>query len=99
MSILSILIVNYRSERQLAICLDSLADCCIDLDYEKGYANRDAQINWSHLDIWVKYKENLLNDLNILNESAKNKDIEIINLIEDAWYGVFNGGNLKTNEL
>ena len=71
----------------------------IDLDYEKGYANRDAQINWSHLDIWVKYKENLLNDLNILNESAKNKDIEIINLIEDAWYGVFNGGNLKTNEL
>ena len=44
-------------------------------------------------------KSNLLNDLNILNESAKNKDIEIINLIEDAWYGVFNGGNLKINEL
>ena len=41
MSILSILIVNYRSERQLAICLDSLADCCIDLDYEIQIINND----------------------------------------------------------
>ena len=41
MSKLSILIVYYRAERQLAICLASLADCCIDLDYEIQIINND----------------------------------------------------------
>lgn len=41
MNILSILIVNYRSERQLADCLHSLEDCCIDLDYEIQIVNND----------------------------------------------------------
>ena len=45
MSKLSILIVNYRSERQLAICLASLADCCIDLDYEIQIINNDQIIH------------------------------------------------------
>ena len=41
MNILSILIVNYRSERQLDACLHSLADCCINLDYEIQIINND----------------------------------------------------------
>lgn len=61
----------------------------LDLDYHKGYANKSMSINLDHLDMWRENSKNLINDLNILNESALMRGIKIVNLKKGAWYGVF----------
>ena len=63
----------------------------MDLDYSVGYADGSQT---PADDGWQKESTNLINDLRILNESAKERNIRIINLKEDAWYGVFETGDL-----
>lgn len=60
----------------------------MDLDYALGYANKDIQ---APEDFWKNSPEtrSLINDLNILNESAKRKGCRIINLNPGVWYGIF----------
>ena len=57
----------------------------MDLNYSLGYINNQQApyIN----DEWRKYKRNTINDLEILQKSAQNRGIEIINLTSDPWYG------------
>ena len=69
----------------------------MDLDYSKGYANPDAAINMDHYDMWQKYDLNLLNDMRIINESARKLDINIINTAKSAWHKVFQKGDLDEN--
>ena len=58
----------------------------MDLDYSVGYADgKGASTN----DGWKREQSNLINDLRILNESAKKRNIEIINLKPEAWYKTF----------
>lgn len=61
------------------------------LDYQKGYANN--QTAPSNND-WQRLSANLINDLRIINESAKKRNIKIINLKRDSWYNTFEEGNL-----
>ena len=58
----------------------------MDLDYSGGYVGGHPSPDD---DVWQKQHENLRNDLRILNESAKNRNIKIINMKENAWYGHF----------
>ena len=64
----------------------------MDLDYGEGYANDE---NTPRNDDWQQLSKNLINDLRILNESARMRGIEIINLKKDAWYGQLKHGKLK----
>tara|TARA_R110000787_G_scaffold240925_3_gene347129 strand:- start:747 stop:1733 length:987 start_codon:yes stop_codon:yes gene_type:complete len=64
----------------------------MDLDYSIGYANGTRPPNDNG---WQKENVNLINDLKILEESAKKRNIRIINLKKDAWYGVFELGEIK----
>ena len=68
----------------------------MDLDYSLGYASKMSfPMNLDHYSIWQDGQKNLINDLNILNNSAKNRNINIINLKKEAWYKVFKNGELK----
>jgi hypothetical protein len=67
----------------------------MDLDYSKGYDNPEMPINIDHLNIWHNYKENTLNDIRILNESAKMLNSRIVNLTMEPWYGEFESGALE----
>ena len=70
----------------------------MDLNYDKGYANSNVENpngnSWKFNTDWKKGQENLLNDLYILNESAKKRNIKIVNLNKEAWYNEFEKGNL-----
>jgi hypothetical protein len=71
----------------------------LDLDYEKGHMALDtvdsgARAEGKHS--WFDCSTNLKNDLEILNGSAKNLGIDIINLHPDPWYGVFGTGEIDT---
>lgn len=57
----------------------------LDLDYSLGYSNGDLCPYVE--DEWHKFKRNTFNDLKILNDSAKNRKIKLINLTENPWYG------------
>tara|TARA_R110002110_G_scaffold192533_1_gene400688 strand:+ start:847 stop:1791 length:945 start_codon:yes stop_codon:yes gene_type:complete len=71
----------------------------MDLDYRSGYAeNANSSTytpnignvgHWKHV-----YKKFLLDDMRILKESADLMDIKIINLNKNAWYDVFEFGDL-----
>jgi hypothetical protein len=68
----------------------------MDLDYSLGYASKMSfPMNMDHYNIWQEGQKNLINDLNILNDSAENRHIEIINLKKEAWYKVFKSGELE----
>jgi len=60
----------------------------LDLDYSLGYAGNAID---APEDFWKNSPEtkNLINDLNILNDSANKKGVEIVNLNPGVWYGVF----------
>ena len=63
----------------------------MDLDYSLGYADGSqghSDNSWNHL------SKNLVNDLYILNESAKLRNTEIVNLKKNAWYGQFKQGEI-----
>ena len=67
----------------------------LDLDYSQGYAGGvDVSRNGIYMDSFQKLSKNLINDLYILNESAKKRGIDIINLKKNAWYGQFQEGEL-----
>jgi len=70
----------------------------MDLDYSKGYANSD-KTDWKSKaegpNAWAPVHKNLQNDIKILNESAKNRGIEIINLNKESWYKEFEIGELN----
>lgn len=70
----------------------------LDLDYNKGYANPDKE-DWKSKaqgpNAWTPIRENLQSDILILNESAKSRGIEIIDLTEDPWYDGFKTGNIE----
>lgn len=61
----------------------------MDLDYGVNYANGTKVANASNYSIWRTLSHNLLNDLDILNISARARGIEIINLKKNAWYKTF----------
>jgi len=78
----------------------------LDLDYSMGYAPPDPEImdkvpphhmpNLGNVGHWrYVFKDFLCDDMRILNESAKLKNIEIINLNKQAWYNEFTKGDLK----
>jgi hypothetical protein len=52
----------------------------VDLDYTKGYYN-SSMLNGDSFD---PYLQNILNDLKIINSSAKNIGVEIINLSQSS---------------
>ena len=63
----------------------------MDLDYSLGYAEGGEHLTLGDSG-WSALSKNLTNDLYILNESAKLRNIEIVNLKKNAWYGQFNEG-------
>lgn len=69
----------------------------MDLDYSLGYASSSKNIpmNMDHYTIWQDGQKNLINDLNVLSDSAKNRGIKIVNLKKNAWYRVFKSGEIK----
>ena len=62
----------------------------MDLDYRKGYANDSfnsgAERYATEAGAFTPLRQNFKNDLDILNSSAMNRGIEIINLCPDPWY-------------
>ena len=74
----------------------------MDLNYSKGYADSNVEapngMSWRFNDDWKSMRKNLLNDLHILNESAKKKNIKIFNLSDNIWYNEFEKGNLTDFE-
>ena len=58
----------------------------MDLDYSVGYVNNNPSPSD---DGWQKQQRNLINDIRIINESAKNINVDIINIKADPWYGQF----------
>lgn len=70
----------------------------VDLNYRLGYAKTDQPttkfINPGTFGHWELLERNIKSDLTIINESAKNKDIKIINLLKDSWYGILNEGEI-----
>ena len=71
----------------------------LDLDCEAGYAEGKKTLggyNEGHKDHWkVIYRNFLLNDMRILDESAKRLGIQIINLSKHSWHDVFAKGELS----
>ena len=68
----------------------------MDLDYSLGYATKDGGVR-PRLEehAFAKLRPNLYNDLKILDESAKLRDIKIINLNKDTWFDIFAKGDLE----
>ena len=68
----------------------------MDLDYRKGFAKSQANpeyfINKGTIGHWELLQNNIKNDLTILNNSAIIRDIQIINLLNNSWYGVLSEG-------
>lgn len=58
----------------------------MDLDYSGGYVNNNPSPSD---DVWQRQQRNLINDIRIINESAKNINVDIINIKADPWYGQF----------
>ena len=70
----------------------------LDLDYEKGHAalkevEPGARAEGKHS--WHDCSANLFNDLQILQDSAVKRGINIVNLKKDAWYGIFKEGEIS----
>jgi len=66
-----------------------------DLDYHKGYADESRHVPSLGFKL-DGVRENLLNDLRIIAESAKKKNIKIINLNKDSWYNIFEIGEIES---
>jgi len=72
-----------------------------DMDYGLGYANPEAtgykhRINAGAVGHWkVIYKNIILNDLTIINNSAKLIGTEIINLNKNSWFDTLTIGDLE----
>ena len=66
----------------------------LDLNYSHGYANEKKEVPMGHYTMWQDNSENLLNDMEILNESAKLRQIRIINLNKESWHDVFAKGDV-----
>lgn len=70
----------------------------LDLDYNKGYANKERS-DWKQKanspNAFVPVRENFLNDLNILNKSAVNRGLKVINLNPNSWYNSFELGSFE----
>ena len=68
----------------------------MNLDYRKGFAKSQANpeyfINKGTIGHWELLQNNIKNDLTILNNSAIIRDIQIINLLNNSWYGVLSEG-------
>ena len=71
----------------------------LDLDCTLGYAKKEnprATFNEGHMGHWKKiYKKFLIDDMRILNESAKLVGIDIINLNKNSWHNEFAKGNFN----
>jgi hypothetical protein len=78
----------------------------LDLDYGAGYASPDPDImtgtpahhmpNLGNVGHWrYVFRDFLCDDMRILQESAALKNIEIVNLNQQAWYNEFTKGELK----
>lgn len=66
-----------------------------ELDYSKGYAKSKIKLNVPSPSDFTLYNDNLINDLSIINKSAKNKGIEIINLNKNSRFDVLNIGEIE----
>jgi hypothetical protein len=71
----------------------------LDLDCEAGFAEGKKTLgtyNEGHIDHWkIIYRDFLLDDMRILDESAKRLGIQIVNLNKDSWHEIFLKGDLK----
>ena len=71
----------------------------LDLDCSAGHADGKTTLgsyNEGHIDHWkIIFKDFLLDDMRILDESAKNLGIEIVNLNKNSWHDVFVKGDLN----
>lgn len=69
----------------------------LDLDYSLGYAGdiQNYGVNLGNLGHWKHvFREHLLDDMNILKESAELLGSKIINVNKQAWYDSFEKGDL-----
>ncbi len=68
---------------------DTIYIAGLDLDYNLGYANDNLV---APADFWKNSPEtrNLVNDLQIIKQSADLVGTKIVNLQQEAWYGIFN---------
>ena len=69
----------------------------LDLDYSLGYAGeiKNYGVNAGNLGHWkYVFREHLLDDMEILKESAELLGSKIINLNHDSWYDSFEKGEL-----
>ena len=71
----------------------------MDLDYSLGYAEAEHKNyhipNIGNVGHWKKcYKNFLIDDMRILNESARLLNTKIVNLNKNSWYDVFEKGDL-----
>jgi len=71
----------------------------LDLDCSLGHADGKTTLgayNEGHIDHWkIIFKDFLLDDMRILDESAKRLGIQIVNLNKDSWHDVFTKGELS----
>tara|TARA_Y100000296_G_scaffold4327_1_gene5676 strand:- start:4614 stop:5549 length:936 start_codon:yes stop_codon:yes gene_type:complete len=71
----------------------------LDLDCSAGHADGKTTLgayNEGHIDHWkIIFKDFLLDDMRILDESAKNLGIEIVNLNKNSWHDIFEKGDLN----
>jgi hypothetical protein len=70
----------------------------MDLDYALGYAADNDELKRlykfvQHNTDWQTTQFNMRNDLKVINESAKVRDIKIINLAKNAWYNELDKGD------
>ena len=66
----------------------------MDLDYSLGYATKDGGTRPRGDTPYVNLRSNLYNDLKILDESAKLRDTQIIDLNKETWFDVFEKGDI-----
>ena len=71
-----------------------------DMDYSLGYASPEAtgfkhRVNEAAIGHWKKiHKKTIINDLTIMENSARLLGIEIINLNENSWFNTLKIGQL-----
>ena len=68
----------------------------MNLDYRLGFAKAERPtnrfVNAGTFGHWELLQNGIKSDLTIINESAKNNNIRIINLLKDSWYGILEEG-------
>lgn len=66
-----------------------------ELDYTKGYAKSKVPLNVPPPSSFTSYTDNLMNDLTIIRDSAKNIGTEVINLNKETTFDILKSGEIE----